>query len=127
MLHFTWTKAMLYRPSFRKTAIALTTGAVLAATAAFPAAAQEASHINLRGVPDCSTIADGGKRAACEFFRKVEDAKKRGAAADDAIGCLKDLGKFKEKNPADFAKLGPITRENACTVSAKIRPTASLN
>ena len=34
---------MLYRPSsFRKTAIALTTGAVLAAAAAFPAAAQQA-------------------------------------------------------------------------------------
>lgn len=118
---------MLYRPSFRQTALALTTGAMLAATASFPAAAQQASQINFKGVPDCATIADGGKRAACDFFRKVEDAKKRGAAADDAIGCLKDLAKFKEKNPDGFAKLGPVTRENACTVSAKIRPTASLN
>jgi hypothetical protein len=34
---------MLYRPSFRQTALALTTGAILAATAAFPAAAQKAA------------------------------------------------------------------------------------
>jgi hypothetical protein len=34
---------MLYRPFFRQTALALTTGAILAATAAFPAAAQQAA------------------------------------------------------------------------------------
>jgi hypothetical protein len=118
---------MLYRPSFRKTAVALTTGAILAATAAFPLAAQQASQVNFRGIPDCATVHDGGKRAACEFFKKVDDAKKRGAAADDAIGCLKDLGKFKEKNPDGFAKLGVITRDNACSMASKLRPTASLN
>jgi hypothetical protein len=73
---------MLYRPSFRQTTFALTTGAILAATAAFPAAAQQASQINFRGTPDCGTVADGGKRAVCESFRRTDDANKRGAAAD---------------------------------------------
>jgi hypothetical protein len=125
---------MLYRSSsFRKSALALTTGAVLAATAAFPAAAQQTA--NYSTTPDCAKITDGGKRAICETFKRIEDAKKRGAAADaraatagEIIGCLQDLGKFKEKNPDGFAKLGSITRENACNAAAKIpRPTASLN
>lgn len=96
---------------------------MLAAAATLPAAAQQTDSDS---TPDCATITDGGKRAICESFKRTEEAKKRGAAADDAIGCLRDLAKFKEKSPDGFAKLGPITRENACTVAATIpRPTAS--
>jgi poly(3-hydroxybutyrate) depolymerase len=84
---------MLYRPSFRQTTFALTAGAILAATAAFPAAAQQASQINFKGTPDCATVTDGGKRAACEFFRKVDDANKRGAAADKRSAAADDEGK----------------------------------
>jgi hypothetical protein len=127
---------MHYRPSsFRKTAFALTAAAALAglsALSSFPANAQQT--VSYSTTPDCATIIDGGKRAVCESFKRTEEAKKRGAeadrrgaAADEIISCLKDLGRFKEKNPDGFARLGAITRETACSVAAKIRPTASLN
>jgi hypothetical protein len=74
---------MLYRPSFRKTAFAITTAAALAGAsvlASFPANAQHA--VNYTGPSDCTMIADGGKRAICESFKRTEEARKRGAEAD---------------------------------------------
>jgi hypothetical protein len=121
---------MLYRPSsFRKSAFALTTIAALAGAsilANFPANAQQVVNAS-----PCDAIRDSTAGIKCEI-KKLDErnkaAKERAATADEIIGCLKDLGKFKEKNPEGFAKLGTITRDNACSAAAKIsRPTASLN
>jgi hypothetical protein len=127
---------MLYRPSFRKTAFALTTAAGLAGAsvlASFPANAQQA--VSYSTTPDCTTIHDGGKRAICESFKRIDEAKKRGAAADtqlhaegDLKNCLLRLGDFKKAQPTEYAKLGTVTRENACELAGKLpRTSASLN
>jgi hypothetical protein len=84
---------MLYRPlSFRKTAIALTTtGAALAAMAAFPAAAQQASTINFKGAQACAHITDPTEGSKCEVResqRRTDSANKRSARADDEGKCL---------------------------------------
>ncbi|MEA2951906.1 MAG: hypothetical protein QOJ96_1426 [Alphaproteobacteria bacterium] len=118
---------MLYRPSsFRKTAIALTTGAVLAATTAFPAAAQQT--VNFSATPDCATIHDAGKRAVCESFKRTDAAKAQTQAEAVLRGCLVRIANFKKAQPDDFAKLGIVTRENACEIAGKLpRASASLN
>lgn len=117
---------MIYRPTFRRTATALTTGAVLAATTAFPAAAQQT--VNFSATPDCATIADGGKRAACEFFKRVDAAKAQTQAEAVLRGCLLRIADFKKAQPDGFASLGTVTRENACEIAGKLpRASASLN
>jgi hypothetical protein len=117
---------MLYRPPFRKTAIALTTGAILAATAAFPVAAQQT--VNFSTTPDCATIADGGKRAICESFKRTDAAKAQTQAEAALRGCLVRIADFKKAQPGEFAKLGNVTRENACEIAGKLpRTSASLN
>lgn len=101
-----------------------------------PVSAQQVSS-NV-GSSACSSITDAAKTTQgtaaairCEFQQsqiRTKANEARGGAADDAIACLTDLKKFKDKNPDGFTKLGPITRETACSAAAKIpRPTTSLN
>lgn len=136
---------MLYRSPFKTSAIALTTAAVVGlAFVPRDAAAQE-----ITTKTDCRQYGfdkiekgDGsgiGNRALCEiekgkllrqeggsFMRqeKALDVKLR--LQSDLDVCLKDLVAFKAANPDEFAKLGTVSRENACALSAKIpKPTAS--
>jgi hypothetical protein len=113
---------MLYRPSFRQTALALTTGAILFATAAFPAAAQQASQINFKGTPDCATVAAGGKRAVCESFRRTDDANKRSAAADDEGKCLSLIVTDLEHNGTKTANLQAMPpKGQACKAARDLK------
>jgi hypothetical protein len=123
---------MLYRPSsFRKSAFALTTVAALAGAsvlASFPANAQQA--VNYRPAPDCTTVADPGKRAVCESFKRTEDANARAAAADRrgaeadktstaakaSLGCMDVVG----KDIAAAKAKGPLTPDMKATFKARI-------
>lgn len=122
---------MLYRPSsFRKTAFALTTVAALAGTSAlsaFPANAQQA--VNYSAPYNCTTLADPGRRAICESVQRTEAAKAELVTEAALKKCLGQIIEYKKTvQPADFAKLGPITRETACGVAAKLpKQSASLN
>src|SRR5258708_2053357 len=117
---------MLYRPSpFRKSALALTTVAALASASAlmaFPAAAQQVNVVNST-VPDCSTIADGGKRSICQLFKRTEDEKRRGAQAEQtstaakaSLSCMDVVG----KDIAAAKAKGPLTPDMKASFKARI-------
>ncbi|MDN3277434.1 hypothetical protein QWJ07_24425 [Frankia sp. RB7] len=126
---------MLYRPSrtFRNTAFAVTAVAAIAGASvmtSFPANAQQATAANFS--PACAPFAGTERGVRCEIEQsqlRTKANEVRAAKTEEVIACMKDLGKFKERNPEGFAKLGAITRDNACAAAAKIppRPTASLN
>jgi uncharacterized membrane protein YqiK len=104
--------------SYRRTAFALTALGVMSVTA--PSAAQQT-------LPDCSTITESGKRAICEMLRHTEQMKQETKilevqAQAEAIlkKCLAQIADYKKTRPEAFAKLGTITRDNACAVAAKL-------
>src|SRR5882724_11389197 len=115
--------------SFRKGAIALTAVAAIAGAsvlASFPANAQQA--VNYRPAPDCTTISESGKRAICESFKRTEAADVQIKAEAVLKKCLVQIAEFKKAQPGQFAKVGTITRENACDIAAKLpKVSASLN
>jgi hypothetical protein len=117
---------MLYRPlSFRKSAIALTTGAALAAMASFPAAAQQASTINFKGSSACAHVTDPTEGSKCEVResqRRTDASNKRSAAADQEGTCLAlimtDLGKNGSKT-ANLTAVPP--KGQACKIARELK------
>jgi hypothetical protein len=120
----------------RRGVIATATAFGMSALACFPAGAQSTYSLSSKqstpvSLKDCSREEDGGLRAICESVNRTEQAKARGAAADQRGAaadqlkiCLLELQEFKIKSPDKFDALGPITRENACSMAAKVKPTA---
>ncbi|MCC8978901.1 hypothetical protein [Bradyrhizobium acaciae] len=121
---------MLFRPSIKTKFRTAAFGAglvTLAAVSAFPAAAQQINVVS-NTTPDCSTISDIGKKAICESVKRTEDARAQIQVEAALKKCLVQIADFKKSQPAEFARLGTITRENACDVAAKLpRTSASLN
>ena len=124
---------MLNRPSsFKKSSRAVTAVAAVGmfVSASFMATGPAGAQQVVSASP-CDSIKNSAAAIKCEFQQsqiRTKANEARGAAAEDAIACITDLQKFKAKNPDGFAKLGPISRETACSAAAKIpRPTASLN
>jgi hypothetical protein len=125
---------MFYRPtSFSKTAFALTTAVALASASvlgAFPANAQQATT-GANTSSDCVSFTDPAKGIICEFqeSKKREQAAKAQSQAEAVLKkCLVQIADFKKAKPTEFAKLGTITRENACELAAKLpKISASLN
>ncbi|WP_166308659.1 hypothetical protein [Bradyrhizobium sp. 2S1] len=120
---------MLYRPSScRKTAIALTTGAVIAAAAAFPAAAQQASSV--QGSPACASISDNLAAIKCEIReseRRTQEAKARGIAADARAAAARADSAAARAETADFEKKdAKIDASTACFEFIKKGVTAKL-
>jgi len=124
---------MLYRPaSFRKTAFAVTAAAAIAGAsvlASFPANAQQA--VNYTGPAACAPYAGTDRAIQCS----IEQSQLRTKAATEHTQaelalkkCLVQIADFKKAKPAEFAKLGSVTRENACEIAGKLpKASASLN
>ena len=127
---------MLYRPSsFHKTAFAVTAAAAIGGAsvlASFPANAQQTTAANSQSLsPACAPFAGTERGVRCE----IEQSQLRTKAANGQTQaeaalkkCLIQIADFKKAQPAEFAKLGDITRENACEKASKLpRVSASLN
>lgn len=121
--------------TFRKTAFGVTAAMAIAGAsvlASFPANAQQA--VRYTGTPICAPFAGSDRAIKCEIEQsqlrtkaanaRGEAANARGAAADELKACLLELQGFKAKSPDRFDALGPITRENACTLAARLKPAA---
>ncbi len=74
-----------------------------------------------------------GLAALCEIqkgkvLRAEGNTLREGEQAEDKLtACLLRLKDYKEKSPAEFASLGKITRDNACTAAGRIpKPTAGI-
>lgn len=114
--------------TFRKTALGLTAAAAmigLGAVGFSPRASAQEITLNT----DCNKYRPGelGQDALCEVQRDKLLDKERSLEAQ-LKQCIQVLQGLKTKSPAEFAKLGKITRENACELAGRVpRPTASLN
>jgi hypothetical protein len=120
---------MLFRPStktkFRNAAFGIGV-ATLAAVSSFPVNAQQA--VNYSAPADCTTVVEPGKRAICESIKRTENANAQVQSEAALKKCLGQIAGFKKAQPGEFAKLGSITRDNACEIATKLpRASASLN
>ncbi|MCA1515646.1 hypothetical protein [Bradyrhizobium sp. NBAIM01] len=119
---------MLFRPSIKtkfRTAAFGAGLATLAAVATFPAAAQQVNLISSNPT-DCSTIENIGKRAFCESVKHTEEMNTKIQVEAALKKCLVQIADFKKTQPAEFARLGTITRENACEVAANPLDSAAM-
>lgn len=139
---------MLYRPSsFRKSSRAVTLAAVaglFVSASGMATSSARADETNNKYIAACAHLKDSTpEHAGCiysQMERQTRDLKQDTArlkvqekALDKSVKvedllkeCLVSLAAFKKNSPADFDKLGTITRENACSVAGKLpKPTAS--
>jgi hypothetical protein len=107
-----------------RTARGLVTSAVIGASmlglSAFPASAQQRPE-QITVTTDCSKYQPGVLMAdtKCEILK--------GQVLNDQRACLVTLLEFKKAAPAKFNELGPVTRENACELAGRVKPSASIS
>jgi hypothetical protein len=122
-----------WRSAARSAVAALAMGGI-SVLASMPAGAQDLTPTPAASTSDqvtvntnCRDYKPGVLMAdtECEILKgKALDAQARALNKLDV--CISELSEFKKHSPDRFKDLGKITRDNACEIAARIKPSASI-